>query len=204
MDAEDLDDWGVVDDLAAYHQQLYGDDNLDGLLVDYLRHDCRDENYRRGAGSISPGHVDFLQWERGDVTDASGDSQGDKETKTSQPQPSASTISHGGDVQRLPIGSSVDGLERGSSRVSCMWPDPATGCVYGGHCLMRFFDGQRLHTCAHPPLQSTRAFSDKDANDDRRQQASTLAGRRNKFASFLRWVSRRPQSHKSANCPTKM
>lgn len=92
-----------------------------------------------------------------------------------------------------------------SDRVHCVWPDPATGCVYGGYCALLSGDDERNSPCKHPPLQSSGVFHVRRAFAPRREY--TPAGRRRPFpyASRSRWETpyRRGRQRRPAKTRTR-
>lgn len=77
--------------------------------------------------------------------------------------------------------------ERRHDRVHSVWPDPVTGCVYGGQCALLVRDDERPHACHHPPVQSNRTFHERRPFLARRLPSGP--GKRNvvPFASRNRW-----------------
>jgi hypothetical protein len=73
--------------------------------------------------------------------------------------------------------------ERGAGCVPIMWPDPNTGCVYGGFCALHVRSDPEYGTCRHPQIQQSRAFSERDSPSNRRQQSSHRRRNNEHFAA---------------------
>ena len=71
--------------------------------------------------------------------------------------------------------------------VSVMWPDPITGCVYGGHCALQFLRSSPGPACQHPPIFQGDPLRRQDALHVCRKFTPTTRQGQRKFASFLRW-----------------
>lgn len=86
----------------------------------------------------------------------------------------------------------------GTVRVCQLWPDPATGCVYGGACAL--FDGEAYEhsACTHPPVLESRALLDYNKTHASRLSPNDRGRRSIPFASRLRWIKQtnRRRCHK--------
>lgn len=76
-------------------------------------------------------------------------------------------------------------------RVHTVWPDPATGCVYGGTCALQFRSPDEHSTCTHPPVQPGSAFQNNDKNDARGFLSSHGTRTSVPYASRVRWDRKR-------------
>ena len=77
--------------------------------------------------------------------------------------------------------------ETGAVGVHSMWPDPATGCVYGGSCALLVRQAYEHCPCTHPPVQSNCTLPIRDSTID--WNLSSVFNRRRKvvYASRARW-----------------
>ena len=77
--------------------------------------------------------------------------------------------------------------ERGTGCVPLMWPDPNTGCVYGGFCALHVRSDPEYGTCRHSQIQQSRSFPQRDSPSDWRQQPRNRRRNNDRFAAGGRW-----------------
>ena len=72
-------------------------------------------------------------------------------------------------------------------RMRVVWPDPVSGCVYGGTCAL--LDGriEKQITCLHPQIQQDKLFLDRPPINPRRDFSSHTRRYSVPFASRCRW-----------------
>lgn len=90
-------------------------------------------------------------------------------------------------VSPMQVGQSDRGREGGDVCMRSMWPDPVTGCVYGGACALLVGCAEKSSACVHSPLQQDRLFRDRCKVTTRRQFSRDHAGGVVPFASRSRW-----------------
>lgn len=91
------------------------------------------------------------------------------------------------DLQRLSSGRSDRRCSPRPVRVYSVWPDPATGCVYGGYCALQYGPIEEWESCAHPPLFEGGTLSQYHSINARRQQSRYHGRRVVPYASRARW-----------------
>jgi len=85
------------------------------------------------------------------------------------------------------VGDGDRGCTERPNSVCAVWPDPVTGCVYGGSCALLVGSDLEQYPCQHPPLQQSRVYVDRTPLASRRK--FSLHHRRYvvPFASRSRW-----------------
>lgn len=90
-------------------------------------------------------------------------------------------------VSGMQIGHGDRGYSKRPSRVPVVWPDPVSGCVYGGTCALFDARTQEQYTCVHPPLQQDLLLLDRDKTPSRRKFSYYHKRDVIPFASRDRW-----------------
>ena len=110
-----------------------------------------------------------------------------QETETLTPMSVSSSSSPHGPVQRVQKRKRSGRHESRPVRVPVVWPDPSTGCVYGGHCALLVRPDPQHRTCLHPPLQPRSPLPERRPPFDWRQPAGDYRPNRFAFASRSRY-----------------
>ncbi len=90
-------------------------------------------------------------------------------------------------VHRMSEGFRDRGCDVRPVRVRVMWPDPVSGCVYGGACALLDGRFEKPSTCVHPPLQQDQLLLDRPPINPRRNFSSHTRRNSVPFASRYRW-----------------
>ena len=110
-----------------------------------------------------------------------------KATETTQEKSSSSGDHPVAAMQWMRIGGCYRRCPPRPVRVHTLWPDPATGCVYGGGCALQLRSSNEYGSCSHPPVQSDRAFQNSDSLDAGRLPPNDRRRDPVAFASRARW-----------------
>lgn len=197
------DDWEPILDYTPSYDDVDFDRELFGTTA-------RDEMYeygdRRGFDQLPPG-FGTLPGKRGQEwlgrNFPAGAPRGDCGT-SQEKEKVCSVDSHTGFPSSASVcGVQIDGCsgrrDSGNDSVSVMWPDPITGCVYGGHCALQFLRSSPGPACQHPPILKSDPLCRQDALHVCREFTPITQGGRRKFASFLRWRSHKRKFTKRFN-----
>ena len=108
------------------------------------------------------------------------------------------------DYSAPPVQGMQEGLcDRGrclrSVCVCVVWPDPVSGCGYGGTCALLDGRFEKQITCIHPQIQQDQLLLDRPPLNPRRNFSSHTRRDSVPFASRYRWQRhRRKRQQKSA------
>lgn len=87
--------------------------------------------------------------------------------------------------------------DSGSSGMHVVWPDPVTGCVYGGSCALLVGHDKEQHSCVHTPVQSCGPLSQRCTPTTSRQFTDDTGRSYMPFASRNRWSHKRQKRKRS-------
>lgn len=186
-------DWNLLaeyfppDDLDGFYGELYGSNyRRDITKTSRSVHDSLDECLRilDGCDEVSEnGRSAGMEGEiLSSVPSTTTNSNEKIETKSSISSCVSSSSMRGMQIRQRDR--RCDGRE---DCVSCVWPDPATGCVLGGHCALLVRSNNELGPCMHPPVQTSNSFLNR--NSFVGGQFPSYCGQRDSvpYASRSRW-----------------
>jgi len=110
-----------------------------------------------------------------------------EETKTSTPVSECGSRDSSPTMQRMQEHSGDRRCEGGTGSVHRVWPDPMSGCVYGGLCALFFRQTKDDKPCVHSPVLEIGAFQFQYTTDAGRFQSGDGSRLSIPFASRPRW-----------------
>jgi hypothetical protein len=180
-------------DAEYFDDSAWGEPDVDGALRLLAELDgiCED----RGHRGMEKGHAP--------PTATTTCTPSRQTTETISRAGSHSTIAP---LSQLQLGRSDRRCTPRPDRVHCVWPDPASGCVYGGSCALLPLNAKPSNACVHPLLQPSGVLPYNRSLAPRREYTRNNRRRPFPFASRSRWergygrvrkpVSKKPRSRK--------
>jgi len=80
-----------------------------------------------------------------------------------------------------------------------VWPDPATGCVYGGHCALFLRQDKERTACVHSSIQPSHTLHKHNPVSHGRQCPIIDRTGARKFASYYAWQKQGHRKHEGCS-----
>lgn len=193
-------DWDLLGSYFLPHEEtvdfdyeLYGRATYRRDAVDSTREDVSQTSTQRALDlldGLSSIHKDGgHDWVEEDVRTC--DRTNPRQTETTQTEPSRVHIHTTRPVRRVRVSGCTGRHTKRSVGMHVMWPDPATGCVYGGHCALLIRPDQERQPCVHPQIQPRGPLPRRDIPTHWKLKSIDRRRDQIPYASRARWEKHR-------------